>query len=780
MSTHRRRSGLLLKLGAALFALSAVILLGSQAAHPGPANADRQSGGGNGVREIKDSLRKADAPIVFADDKGLPVQALGDENRVPRVGDEKYWIALDDVRGTYYLKKFKLRAMSSGAEVWVALNLNFPTKGQADPRKAGTTFSYDDCRNDGFRNVINDDQLAYMLGQFDENIRPTDVDWFGEPARRNGKNAQLPAQLPGSLGHGANSYYDKTGRDVILVDNVRDDNWYDQDNANSNSYIAGFFTTAMPFYHDRNVITIDSWDWLHRTQEDPPHNPTTDPCTSAPARPFLYEGVFAHEYQHLIHNDYDPDEVNWVNEGLSDFAEILTGYSTPSKHVDEKGADSHTLNFLGWASVFHGDWNPIPRESGPENSLTVWGDQGDGQILADYGHAYYFMTYLDSLGYDQAFFTSWAHNPLNGIEGLNDALADAGSPDTFESLFLDMQTAALTDAFIDFGATVSGISKELATNAEHDSTIHFGTHAYGASEGAPPWGSDYIPLGPGASLGSVSFDGDDEFVFEPGAQWLVDDNGYFAVVDTSDEDATYESNSDLSITHEVTLGASSTLTFKHYYDTEATWDFGFVQISTDGGATWESLACSGTSSVHDPGAIASIVANMPGYSGTAGTADAPLTASCDLSAYDPGSALIAFRFMSDPSVELTGWFVKDVQLDGDAVGTPEDLSDWNNQKFYDPADLGFTLRLVGITGAVDEFGHVTAATSVVIVDIPLTEGANAGAATAGQLATLAGSDEVIAIVSGVPEAEDNGIYGPYSLLVGGVERADGAGVSDPW
>jgi hypothetical protein len=319
----------------AAIGLAGMLLGGLTAATPETASADPPEGHGPDTKGISERMKKANAPIELADENGLPVQALGDENRVPRIGDEKYWIALDDVRGTYYLKKFKLRAASDGAEAWVAVNLNFPTAAQIDPRTLDTDppnptpFGYNDCRNDGVRTVITDEQLTYILSEFDANIRPTDVDWFGEPNKRTGKDAELPGQLPGSLGHGSNSYYNKAGRDVILIDNVRDDNWYDEDNENTFSYIAGFFTTAMPFYHDRNVITIDGFDWLHRTGDDPLHEPSTEPCDSAPARPNLYEGVFAHEYQHLIHSDYDPDEVNWVNEGMSDLAEILTGYSDP-------------------------------------------------------------------------------------------------------------------------------------------------------------------------------------------------------------------------------------------------------------------------------------------------------------------------------------------------------------------------------------------------------------------------------------------------------------------
>ena len=42
-------------------------------------------------------------------------------------------------------------------------------------------------------------------------------------------------------------------------------------------------------------MTIDAFDWAHRTGATRPDEPTTDLCTSRPARPNLYEGTFAHE-----------------------------------------------------------------------------------------------------------------------------------------------------------------------------------------------------------------------------------------------------------------------------------------------------------------------------------------------------------------------------------------------------------------------------------------------------------------------------------------------------
>ncbi|MBF0410743.1 MAG: hypothetical protein HQM10_25585, partial [Candidatus Riflebacteria bacterium] len=43
--------------------------------------------------------------------------------------------------------------------------------------------------------------------------------------------------------------------------------------------------------------------------------------------------VLAHEFQHLIHYRYDPDELNWLNESLSEAAMIINGYYTDTEHV---------------------------------------------------------------------------------------------------------------------------------------------------------------------------------------------------------------------------------------------------------------------------------------------------------------------------------------------------------------------------------------------------------------------------------------------------------------
>ena len=694
-----------------------------------------------------------------------------------QIGDVRTWLGLNDWcdslgcgpgHGSIYLKNYTLRDVGLHVEVWVANNLNFPT---------------DDCRNDGVRNVITDDQVSYLIDEFDENIYPIEAEWWSTPPNRNGHRAVLPKVLGGGGKFGISSaeYRGEGDNVVVLVDNVRDQNYYDTDNENTYSYIAGFYYSVFDAYFDRTVMSIDAWDWLHRTTADPPHEATTEACTSAPARPFLYEGVFAHEYQHLLHNYTDPDEVNWVNEGLSDFSEVITDYADLGKHVDEMGYESHTQCYLGWVSVFHVDWNPIPRPCGPENGLTAWGDQGDDEILADYGFAMYFMNYVASQGLGIDFFHAWQHNPGNGIDGMNAALATYGGGKTFQSLFNDELISALVDGFIDGGASVSGGSAGQFQNSATEATIYMSTEANGTT-GAPPWGADYIDLGDGGDLASAVFNGDDTFVFPGGPDWVLDGQGYFTNTDASG--SKYGDMQDQSIAIDASAYAGQVLTFDHWYQTELAWDFGFVQVSTDSGASWQSLACSGTTSAHDPGAIPSIVANLPGYTGpsgdesvtaTNGTPGSPLSVTCP--ALPAGTDYLAFRLMTDPAVTFDGWHVRNIRLNGSLPAGWGTLANWDNERFFSPQTLDFGFALVGINGSVDGYGDITSATSVKVFR-PTLNADNDYTLSGADLTALAGYARVVAVVWGIPGAEDSTLYQPYSLMVdsggGAVEKADGA------
>src|SRR5436190_6095983 len=286
----------------ALLVVSTFMLLGF--AVPALAYAGNGNGPKDTIHPGKDihSGKKKVVPPTPAQEAAIQATATATTGTTPAIGTQRTWLILDDTFGRYRLATFTLQSVGPHFEVWLQNNLNFPTG---------------DCRNDGSRNVITPGQVDYLGQQFENNIYPKESATFSVPPGRDGTHATLPSQL----GLPSNYYEGESDNIVILVSNVRDDNYYDTNNAHNNSYIAGFFSGQLNAFFDRNVMTVDAYDWVHRTGANPPNEPVAgNNCASKPARPFLYEGVFAHEYQHLLESYESPGEQSWVNEGLSDFA----------------------------------------------------------------------------------------------------------------------------------------------------------------------------------------------------------------------------------------------------------------------------------------------------------------------------------------------------------------------------------------------------------------------------------------------------------------------------
>ena len=378
---------------------------------------------------------------------------------------------------------------------------------------------------------------------------------------------------------------DKT---VALIDNVRDANYYDFP-ANT-TYIAGFHSSQYNELFDRNVMTIDAYDWAHRTGANPPDEPTSDVCTSRPARPFLYESTFAHEWQHLLHYYSDPFEEIWLNEGMSDFAQTLTGYVDASKTVFERGADSHIYCFQGFGSV-QTPFNPNPRDcGGPENSLNLWNEGTPAQVLADYGNAYSLMLYLyDHYGTD---LMSRLHRDgdLQGLPSVDAALTAEGQPDLYR-LIHDFQTSTLVDKIVEGNkGKFQGRPKALVTTPSLRSTVNFADPNVNDNPGAAPNGADYVLLKgsggnliSGKKLRSLSFEGAPTLPPTP-LLWTVVNND----PDRPGNPVLWSGNANNldagAVTSVAVPTTDPTLRFLAKYGAEEGFDYGYVIVSTDGGA----------------------------------------------------------------------------------------------------------------------------------------------------------------------------------------------------
>ncbi|HET6791306.1 MAG TPA: hypothetical protein VFI35_06940, partial [Actinomycetota bacterium] len=572
------------------------------------------------------------------------------------VGEEKEWVAADFFTGRLYLKDYTLRAIGSNIEVWVASD--------EDAVSIGTDFPAGDCRN-GVRTTITDEQVAYLVDQFDNNILPKESEAFSVAPDRDGTNAALPGDFTGD------------GDDtVVLVDNVRDDNFYDTNNSQGFSYVAGFFSSSFGQLFDRNVMTIDAFDWLHRTGANPPHEPTDDLCTSAPARPFLYEGVFAHEYQHLLLSYVDPAETTWVNEGLSDWAQTLTGYVDPTTPITELGYDSHVQCFLGWLGV-ETDVNPIPRDGGPENSLNLWGDQTDfeWEILCDYGAAYTMMELLaDRFG--DGFMGELHRDQLTGLASVESLMDGAMSA---RELVDQWAAMAALDGVLDDGANLKGGAKADFQVSTLDASINWDTIQTFSTAGAPPNGSDYVRLrdGAGAYLSAseidrVSFDGVNALPPLP-IDWVVDPDPPGQPGDPALHSTDADSRNSVILKEVDVPAGTPSLTFDAAWDLETTFDFGYAQITDDGGETYTSLECTDTVDDTTGGNVG------PGFGhGFNGFNDAPTFApqTCDLTQWQGQTVGLAFRYFSDSNTHGDGFWVDDVMIDDTLVSDGSTLAGW--------------------------------------------------------------------------------------------------------
>jgi hypothetical protein len=371
--------------------------------------------------------------------------------------------------------------------------------------------------------LISHDQLVYMLDQFDNVMYPTNTTIYGEPLPRGDEGTKV----------------------WLLILNIRDDAYYDPDQT---TYIAGYFSAGESATYNKNIIHIDSYAWADRT------GPGVD-------RPYLYEGIVAHEFEHLIHFDIDPDEPSWVDEGLADIAGYFCGYGHFSGHI---------ANYM----PFH-----------PFTPLTFCGSS-----LADYGVSYLFILYLYENFGGSPFISALVQEQANGIEGIENTLAAFGYTDTFDEVFDDWTIANYLDDTrvndrygydtLDIGTIDSwGYSIEYALqNFWGIPPFEVPVGLYSSLFlGAPqPYTAHYYRFGGQPTL-ATALDGDD---------W----SGNLA------HSGTYEWYSDAeawawrSFYQTFAIPATgATLSFMTFYEIEEDWDYGYVEVYDHDTDEWYTL-----------------------------------------------------------------------------------------------------------------------------------------------------------------------------------------------
>ncbi len=177
--------------------------------------------------------------------------------------------------------------------------------------------------------------------------------------------------------------------------------------------------------------------------------------------------IVAHEFQHLIHYSHDEDEHLWLDEGASMFAEYLVG-------EDPFISSVHKSEFI----------------ANPDVSLTYWDYYDDeGLVFANYGAAYAFFLYLAEHYGGSSIIQNVVLRSTDGIESIEEALANIGSPVKFVDVFRNWTVAN----FLDDTSFANGMFGYYNASISMVVENSYSTSSVPRTENSVPyWGTDYL------------------------------------------------------------------------------------------------------------------------------------------------------------------------------------------------------------------------------------------------------------------------------------------------
>lgn len=326
-----------------------------------------------------------------------------------------------------------------------------------------------------------------------------------------------------------------------------------------------------------------------------------------------YNGLVAHELQHLVHWNGDPSEEVWVNEGLSELARELASGGPGSIPIGV------TL---------------------PDTQLNTWEPLGAGNA-AHYAASHLFVRYLlEHYGGWQGGHRLVAE-PADGIEGIDAYLTSFGV--TFEDIFADWLVASYLDD--PDGGPYSHADAEV----EVSPAITFTDYGQG-EDSVRQFAADYIEVELAKGDAVLTFDGGEAVKVIPNEPYSGLGQWWSGRGDAIDSTLTGE--------FDLTGPESATLTFWTWYDIEEHWDYAYVMASSDGGSSWQILRGRQTSDENPLG-----LAYGPAYTGKSG-GDSPawVEESIDLSPFAGQKILLRFEYITDEAVNLDGWAIDDIAI----------------------------------------------------------------------------------------------------------------------
>jgi immune inhibitor A len=360
----------------------------------------------------------------------------------------------------------------------------------------------------------------------------------------------------------------------------------------------------------------------------------------------FYNGVLAHEFQHMIHWNNDRNETTWLNEGCSELAMEINNRTYPG------GPGRYDVGGSEYAYL-----------DDPDTQLNTWPEVGEtGSAAPHYGASYLFMSYfLDRFG-ETATKALVSHDE-NGMTSVDAVLDELNLSITHQDVFADWVIANLIDdsglGDNHFGYNDSSIpdpridarfTERSEFPLEHRTTVS-------------QYAVDYIEIQSRHPL-TLAFTGSTQ------AQLLATDahsGQYLWWSNRADE-----SNPKLTRRIDLTGVSTAELGFWSWYHIEEDWDYAYVVVGTtpDGRLPSDLNAPSIDWQILDDRSLGCTTSNPNNGNlgcGLTGKSDDWSYRTADLTPFTGQEIALRFEYVTDAAVNQAGLALDDIEVTADGT-----------------------------------------------------------------------------------------------------------------
>lgn len=351
-----------------------------------------------------------------------------------------------------------------------------------------------------------------------------------------------------------------------------------------------------------------------------------------------FDGILAHELQHMSQWAQDRNEDTWLNEGFAEVAVQVSGHETGSPDR------AYSLQ--------------------PDTQLTSWPEMEDS--AAHYGASFLFVSYfLERFGEESL--RGLALEKENGLTSVDAVIGQRGGL-TRPSLSFFADWAAAN--YLDDPLVGEGRFAYRQIDVERPEAA--ARHASYPIEGrgvVHQFGVDYIEL-EGMGDVTITFTGS---LVVPLVGCQPHSGEHFWWSNRGDD-------SDVTLTRAFDLTGleQATLTAWTWYHLETDYDYAYVQVSPDGGRSWELLPGTHTTTLNPVGSSYGHALN-----GVSGGGDEPrwVEQAFDLSPYAGGPVLVRFEVVYDDAINYPGLCLDDLSIPEIAFSDGAESADgrWDSQ-----------------------------------------------------------------------------------------------------